>query len=242
MSSSRDKTKIQKEILDPVLNFFEKEREDAAREKQRDDARKRPYSREAQRKPEGKYEPSTNFYNVFSKLVGEQLPAQKIDQQSKEDETEQVTRRRDPEKKPDVSQELEKTKKDEEKKTDSSAPPSIFERLSPRTKDEDETEQVLWEHDKKPDLSPEKQKTGIQEERLEKTDSPLQSSLFEMFSRRGKEGDETEQITQDLDKTPDVSQELEKPVKQVEKLETDSSAPPSVFELLSRRKKEKDLL
>lgn len=240
MSSSRGKTKIQKEILDQVLNLFEKRRQDPARDEQLSDAaRKRSYARETQQKSGGKYEPSTNFYKVFSTLVGEQTHAQKIVPQSKEDKAENVTRGL--KKKPDVSQELKKTKKEEEKleKTNRPVQLSFFERLSPRTKDEDETEHVLREFDKKPDLSREKQKTEKQEEKPEKANRSTQPSVFEMMSRRRKEGDETEHVTQDLNKKPDFSQEQKKTERQGEKIaETDRSAQLSVFERLSRKRKE----
>lgn len=186
MSSSRDKTKIQKEILDQVLSLYEKRQEDATREETlKDAARRRPSPQKPQEKPRG-YEPSPNFYEVFSKLVGEQTPPQEIVHQSKENEIKPVTLSLD--KEIDVSQEMQKTEKQEKRleKTHRTGQPSIFERLYRRSRDDDEVEDVTRVLEK-PDVSKELKKSEKQGEELKETNKSTQISVFERLSRRKKE-------------------------------------------------------
>lgn len=141
MSNSYHKTKIQKEILDSVLNLYKKREEDVARnEKENEDANgKKSYVEEAQQDSEDRYVPSTGFYKIFSQIVGEQKLecAQRDVHQSNEKETEQVTHNLN--NKTGFSQELKKTENYDEKieKTNSTIKTSVFEVLSHRTKKED---------------------------------------------------------------------------------------------------------
>ena len=288
---SGSKTKIQKEILDEVLKFYEKRREDETeREIREEDSGSRLSSKEAQQDSSGRYEPEGDFYKVLQKLFGKYDPDQMVIHRSPEKKAIPITQ--DLDKKSDLSQKLERTEKREEKtdqtssgtrflddkmlshrrkedekksslgflerrpdlsqepqrdmrtrekgKNDGitkSSQPSVFERVSRAHMEEDfkETEHVNQNLSKKPDYSKAMEKVEIKEEELDKTTSYIQPSIFQRLAHALEE-DELKQSTQDLNKEPDVSQELEKKERQEEKMvETGELDKPSIFQKLCRR-------
>lgn len=128
--------------MDQTLSHFKRQREDHPG--------KQPSTREIEQKPEEVYEPSANFYKVFSQIMGEKLKASKnvklnekpkfnnhnltgeTPHKSKEDEAEHI--KQNSNKKHETSQTIRKTVEPEQKEENTSklAKPSVFERLSHR--------------------------------------------------------------------------------------------------------------
>lgn len=232
LSMSGSKTKIQKEILDEVLKFYGKRREEEAeRDIREEDAGIRLSPREAQQDSSGRYEPGGDFYKVLSKLVGKYDPDQMVIHRSPEKKAIPITQ--DLDKKADLSQKLERTEKHEEKTGQTSSATRFLddEMLSHRGK-EDEKKSFLGFLERRPDLSQEPQR-GITK--------ISQPSVFERLTRAHVEEDfkETEHVNQNLSKKPDYSKEMEKVEKKEEVLDkTTSYIQPSIFQRIALAREE----
>lgn len=242
---SGSKTKIQKEILDEVLKFYGKRREEEAERDIREDAGSRLSSREAQQDSSGRYEPGGDFYKVLSKLVGKYDPDQMVIHRSPEKKAIPITQ--DLDKKSDLSQKLERTEKHEEKTGQTSSATRFLDdkMLSHRGK-EDEKKSFLGFLERRPDLSQEPQRDMRAREKgkNEGITKSSQPSVFERLSRANVEEEfkETEHVDQNLSKKPDYSKEMEKVEKKEEELDkTTSYIQPSIFQRIALAREEEEL-
>jgi len=181
--STQHRRTIAKEIVEQTLSHFKKQKESAAV--------KPPIVQEVKSRPEEKYEPSTNFYKVFSEMIGERSKesehpklrenprlkslSKDDDNQSKEEGAMQSEQNLN--QKIDLPQPPQKVDEPKSKEENANKPqqPSVFERLSHTSNEE----------------APQPEREEVQEQvshKEIKQEEPAKStrsvSIFEKLSRR----------------------------------------------------------
>jgi len=172
--SETNSSSVQKEILEPVKRYFERQREEDAQRRETKEAAKE-ISETKDRKLEGRYEPSSDFYKIFSNLIGNKPEeskeavtqrAQDTEEKVEIDKIENVEKHAEPavsKESPQEADNIELVQKVDKGKRSKS---SVFERLAHKTDTEAQNS--------KPDVESSEIETGKASE----------SSIFEMLGHR----------------------------------------------------------